>query len=100
MFPLFIGILVGFFSAVYIFAVDIDILTIPYINRPVTLKVDLTLQSDKHGIRIVIPKGSQIVLKRRMHDQDFFSVDFTANWGQVSHEPENDGKKFYRVVTP
>lgn len=56
---LIVGVLVGWIAAIKTFAVDIDVLGIPYSNEPVIATRDLRIaQGD---IELTIPKGTTLV---------------------------------------
>lgn len=53
-----LGLIIGLYAAAQLFALNIDLLGIPYKNEPVTLLSDITI--NQGNISFVIPKGATI----------------------------------------
>lgn len=56
----------------YIFSIDVDILSVPYINKGVIFTEDIDLVQEKRYIHI--PKGTQLLLTRRMPGSNEYCI--------------------------
>lgn len=63
---------IGISFAVYIFSIDVDLLSVPYINKGVIFTEDIDLVQEK--IYIHIPKGTQLLLTRRMPGSNEYRI--------------------------
>ena len=59
-FSIIFGFCLGVIASIYLFAVEVDIPAIPYVNKGVRTSQDITLEQD--GIYLRLPKGSQFRL--------------------------------------
>lgn len=53
-----IGFIVGVVSAINLFAIEVDILGLPYKNQPVELNQDIDIE--QNDITISLPKGAMV----------------------------------------
>jgi hypothetical protein len=61
-FSIILGVCLGVIASIYLFAVEVDIPAIPYVNKGVKTNEDITLEQDEMQLRI--PKGAQFELVR------------------------------------
>ena len=73
-FSIILGSCLGVITSIYLFAVEVDIPAIPYVNKGVKTNKDITLEQD--GIYLRIPKGSQFRLVRHSVAGDIYAIDF------------------------
>jgi hypothetical protein len=71
---LVLGFCLGVIASIYLFAVEVDIPAIPYVNKAVKTNQDITLDQD--GIILRLPKGSQFRLDRRSLSGDIYAIYF------------------------
>jgi len=71
---LVLGVCLGVITSIYLFAVDVDIPAIPYVDKGVKTNQDIELEQD--GIYLRIPKGSQFKLVRHSLAGDIYSIYF------------------------
>lgn len=77
-----IGLVVGFglgiIAAIYLFAIEVDILALPYLNEGVATTEDIFFE--QNDILLEIPKGTQMTLVRRMPGTNEYALYFYAYW--------------------
>jgi hypothetical protein len=73
-FSIILGFCLGAIASIYLFAVEVDIPAIPYVNKGVRTNRDITLEQD--GIFLRIPKGSQFRLDRHSLAGDVYAIYF------------------------
>ena len=69
-----LGLIAGIIVSVHLFAIDVDILAIPYLNKGVVLTEDIVIEQD--NIQLSIPKGTQLTLRLQMPGMDRYGIDF------------------------
>ncbi len=69
---LILGTGLGFFICIKLFAVDIDIMAVPYVNKSVVLKNDMVIEGQT--VKITISKGSELLLVRRLPGGNEYSL--------------------------
>ncbi len=69
---LILGTGLGFFLSVKLFAVDFDIMAVPYVNKSVVLKNDMVVEGK--AAKLTIPKGSELMLVRHMPGGNEYSL--------------------------
>jgi len=88
------GAVGGFLSAINLFAVDIDLLAIPYSNTPVVLMEDITIEQGE--ISVVLPKGSKMTYRFAPKGMPVYAVDIIGDYGvRPDTQPINQGSYFY-----
>jgi len=88
------GAIGGFLLTINLFAVDIDLLAIPYSNTPVVLMEDITIEQG--GISVVLPKGSKITYRFAPKGMPVYAVDIVGDYGvRPDTQPINQGSYFY-----
>jgi hypothetical protein len=75
---LILGTGLGFFLSVKLFAVDIDIMAVPYVNKSVVLKNDMVVEGK--AAKLTIPKGSEMLLVRRLPGGNEYSLPILVKW--------------------
>lgn len=75
---LFLGVGCGIALSIYLFAIEVDFLSLPYLNKTVELTEDISVYQS--GKRVKIPKGSQIVLRRRMPSSNEYCLLINSYW--------------------
>jgi len=71
---LVVGGIAGFTVAVNVFAINIDVLGIPYKNIPVQTTKDVTIEQGKN--KIIIPKGSTVQYGYTAKEQPYYFIEF------------------------
>lgn len=71
---LILGFCLGVIASIYLFAVEIDIPAIPYVNKGVKTNQDIVLEQDETQLRI--PKGAQFELVRNSAAGRVYAVYF------------------------
>ena len=77
-----LGIVIGVLFSVYLFAIDVDLLSVPYLNKGVELTQDIDVVQNGHTIHI--PKGSQMILTRRMPSSNEYCILINSYWDDES----------------
>lgn len=67
-----IGTVIGLVTAIKMFAIDVDVLAIPYINKGVRLTENATIE--QHGIQICIPGGTELLMAREMPEGNVYML--------------------------
>lgn len=68
------GVVLGIVISIYLFAIEVDILAIPYINEGIMTKEDIFIE--QNDILLEIPKGTQMTLVRRMPGVNEYALHF------------------------
>ena len=71
-----IGVAIGAFASIHLFAVDVDLLSLPYINEGVTLADDVEIE--QNGRTIIVPKGTELTWVRRMPGGDAYTLQILS----------------------
>ena len=76
------GFIVGVLASIYLFAIDVDLLAIPYVHKGVKTTKDLVaVQND---LSLHIPKGTQMLLTRRMPSSNEYCILINSYWDEES----------------
>jgi len=75
---LLLGFVFGVAVSIYLFAVEIDLLSLPYLNRTVELTEDISGHQGER--KITIPEGSQIILRKRMPSSNEYCLLINSYW--------------------
>jgi len=89
----------GIIVAKFLFAIDIDILALPYSNRNVVVVKDIDIIQDNITIRI--PKGARMILTRELSTTDEYSIKINAF--MIGHDiirPINAKPKYFDLRIP
>ena len=68
------GGIAGFVVAVNVFAINIDVLGIPYKNIPVQTTKNVTIKQGEN--KILIPKGSTVLYGYTAKEQPYYLIEF------------------------
>jgi hypothetical protein len=72
------GFLLGSLTMIRLFAIDVDMLAIPYINKGVILEKDIAIAQD--DIVLEIPKGAQMLWTRRLPGSNEYCILINSRW--------------------
>jgi hypothetical protein len=75
-FSIILGFCLGVIISIYLFAVEVDIPAIPYVNKGVKTNQDITLEQDEMQLRI--PKEAQFELVRHSLGGDVYAIYFVV----------------------
>jgi hypothetical protein len=75
---IFFGVGCGIALSIYMFAIEVDFLSLPYLNKTVELTEDILVYQS--GNKIEIPKGSQILLRKRMPSSNEYCLLINSYW--------------------
>jgi hypothetical protein len=73
-----LGVIAGILITIYLFAIDVDLMGIPYINKGVLIKKPLTLK--QNSITLIIPEGAELTLMRRMPGVNEYAIPIIIPW--------------------
>jgi hypothetical protein len=73
-----VGFMIGLVTSIYLFAIDVDVLAIPYVNEGIVTKEDILIE--QNDILLEIPRGTQMTLIRRMPGTNEYAIYFYAYW--------------------
>lgn len=90
---LVIGFIVGLYTAVVIFAIDVDILGLPYSNT--TVELDRDLHVTQGELNIEIPKGSQLEYEYSIKSVPIYSLKIIGNVEEPFPEAAEINNKFF-----
>ena len=91
---LLVGVASGLLLAIELFAVDVDLLAIPYSNSPVVLEEALLLNQE--GLSVSIPKGTNLNFKYAPKGMHVYSIEIFGGYGVIPKtKPAEHGKYFY-----
>lgn len=76
----FIGFILGFMSSVYLFAIEIDLLAVPYLNVGVETTEDLL--ATQNGRELSIPKGTQMLFTKRRPGSNEYQILINSYWDE------------------
>jgi len=93
---LIIGAISGCILVIKLFAIDIDLLALPYSNTPVVLMENITIEQDQ--IAIKLPKGSEITYKYSLKGMPVYSVDVIGNLDLKIVTKPIDRKGYFYVL--
>lgn len=71
---LIVGFVLGLIAAIYLFAIDVDVLAIPYVNKGIVTKEDILIS--QNDILLEIPKGTEMTLVRRTPGAEEYALHF------------------------
>jgi hypothetical protein len=97
---LVLGFCLGVIASIYLFAVDVDIPAIPYVNKGVVTNQDISLE--QNGIYLRIPGGSQFRLIRHSVAGDIYAIYFyipLTDKTDVSFKALPSKPKYFEVRT-
>lgn len=92
-FTLLIGFTIGLYAAIFIFAIDVDILGIPYSNT--TVELDRDLHVTQGELSIEIPKGSQLEYEYSIKSTPIYSLKIIGKLGKPFPEVADDNDKYF-----
>ena len=73
---LVLGFIAGLLTGIYMFAVDVDLLGLPYSNSPVVASNDVVVtQGD---LKITIPKGATLTYRYSAKDEPYYALDIVG----------------------
>lgn len=84
----------GLLLSIRLFAIDVDLLAMPYINTPVTLAKDITIV--QNDVEVSLPKGMKLNLVRRVNEECEYCIPLITLWeesGMFQEIAKNDYKK-------
>lgn len=77
-----LGVIAGILISVYLFAIDVDLMSIPYVNKGVLIKKPLTLK--QNSIEMTLPQGAELTLVRRMPGANEYVIPVVIQWDDES----------------
>lgn len=90
---LVIGFIVGLYTAIAIFPIDVDILGLPYSNT--TVKLDRDLHVTQGELRIEIPKGSQLEYEYSIKSVPIYSLKIVGELGEPFPKVTDDNDNYF-----
>lgn len=88
------GAVAGFLGAVNLFAIDVDLLSVPYANEPVTTTEPFTASDG--AISLVVPAGASFIHRYSPKGVPVYSLEFVgALSGGPRTVPASDAGYFY-----
>ncbi len=72
------GVIAGILITIYVFAIDVDLMGIPYINKGVLIKKPLILR--QNSIKFTLPEGAELTLVRRMPGANEYVIPVIIHW--------------------
>ncbi len=88
------GSVVGFLVAVKLFAIDIDLLAVPYLNKPVTTTEPFTASNG--SLSVVVPAGVILVHRYSPKGVPVYAVELVGTLaGRPRTVPANEVGYFY-----
>jgi hypothetical protein len=90
----FAGCIIGIAICVYLFAIDIDLLAVPYLNRPVVLNESVEITQG--GIQTILPKGTKLVHVKTAFETDEMYVPVAIPWkSNIEYLPLNKRIEYF-----
>ncbi|MCZ4307156.1 hypothetical protein O4G98_20695 [Zoogloeaceae bacterium G21618-S1] len=88
------GAVVGFLGAVKLFAIDVDLLSVPYANEPVTTTEPFTASDGAHSL--VVPAGASLIHRYSPKGVPVYSLEFVGTLSSSPRTvPASDTGYFY-----
>ena len=92
---LLVGFCLGVWAAVKMFAVDVDLLALPYRDQGVRLTAPLEVEQD--GLRLVLPLGAEIKLVQQTELSELYVVEIWSSFGPLSAEQLSRSPRMFSV---
>ena len=90
---LLIGFIIGLYVAIFLFAIDVDILGIPYSNT--TIELDRDLHVTQGDLSVEIPKGSQLEYEYSIKSTPIYSLKIIGMLEKPFPEVTDDNEKYF-----
>lgn len=74
------GFVVGVLTSIYLFAIQVDLMSIPYVNKGIEITQDMTVF--QNGRKLNIPKGTQMLLSKRMPSSNEYCILINSYWDE------------------
>jgi len=93
------GFVVGVIASIYLFAVQVDLMAIPYVNKGIEITKDMTVI--QNGRKLNIPQGTQMLLSKRMPSSNEYCILINSYWDEenIIKPIESKPKYFEAEVT-
>lgn len=82
---LLIGLILGWLIAVKMFDIDVDLLGVPYFNKPVATTEAVVVKQG--NLSMTIPKGATLVYRRTAFDRPHYFVLYISTYAPFGDYP-------------
>jgi len=72
------GVIGGILITIYLFAIDVDLMGIPYINKGIVTQTPLILK--QNSIKFILPEGAELTLIRRIPGANEYVIPVIIHW--------------------
>jgi len=92
------GIVIGAYAAVTVFAIDVDLLGLPYKGTTVELLNDRTIRQGES--EVILPAGSKLTYSYTTKSVPIYTLNIVGGFGEIPPESKDSSKVYFFADTP
>lgn len=89
------GVVIGFLGAVWLFAIDVDLLAVPYLNQPEKTTQEVVVVQD--SLSVAIPKGATVIHKSSPKGLPIYALEFVGDLSTPSITQPSETRQYFYV---